>query len=90
MDDFVVRLRIERRRGAVRQLVGAALVASVVPFVWLVGANLAWILSAPLAGGMSVGGIVLFARGTQTVHRATMRLSAAKQIRQLPAARVVS
>jgi hypothetical protein len=86
MDEFVIRLRMERRRGLVRQALGAGLCGLIVPFALLT--NLAWIATAPLFGVFAVGGIIVFMRGTQTVSRSTMRLRAAKQIRQLPVARI--
>lgn len=90
MDEFVVRLELERRRGVGRQAIGVALCSAVVPFVWLLGVSAAWLLATPLAGGLAVGGVVVFVRGTQMVSRATLRLRAARRVRQLPAARIVS
>jgi cellobiose-specific phosphotransferase system component IIC len=89
MDEFVVRLRIERWRGVKRQVLGLALAASVVPFMWLLGISGAWVLATPLVGGLLVGGSIQFLRGTAAVHQATRRLHAARQIRLLPVARII-
>jgi hypothetical protein len=82
-------LRIQRRRGVKLQIGGLGLAAIVVPFV-IGGVAMPWTMAAPIAASLAFAGTIMFARGTIVVSRMTRRLAAAKQIRALPAARVVA
>jgi hypothetical protein len=85
IDDFVVQLKLQRKRSVVLQVMGAVLVGLTIPLA----------LALPMAmnllplGVFGIAGTIAIARGSFGVARATRRLHAVAELRQLPAARVV-
>ncbi len=71
------------------QLLGLGLL-SLTLLMWIVtgGIELAFQLGILASGATTIGGIVMFARGTQQVVRTTRHLRTATAMRQLPVARL--
>jgi len=89
IDDFVVQVRLQRRRGVWWQLIGASTAGLAVPLGWLVSSSLAWVLILPVVGASLLVGAVVFGCGTRLMLQSTRRLRNVAELRQLPAARVV-
>jgi hypothetical protein len=85
IDDFVVRLKLQRRRSITLQVVGTLLIAVTVPVVFA----LPMALGLLQMGVFTVAGTIALARGSLGVAQATRRLRAVAELRQLPTARIV-
>jgi hypothetical protein len=86
LDGFRRRLEVSRKRGAVLQLGGTAMMA---PLALLLafGSGM-WLVPALASVGVAIGGLVIAVRGTRQLQQSTKRLRALAELRQLPAARV--
>lgn len=88
MDEFVVRLKLARRRGMVFQLIGAGLLAVTGAAWWFLREIDGGAVMAVVSGSVStIGGIGIFGRGTVQVAQMTRRLRTVEAMRQLPVAR---
>ncbi len=89
MDQFVVQLKLRRKRGFLQQLVGLALFA-LTAIAWYAMHNIdGGIVMTVLSSSICmIGGIGIFGRGTLQITQSTRRLRAVDEMRRLPVARI--
>jgi hypothetical protein len=86
----IARLRGTRTSAITLQACGAITLASVLPWLTIVSGGSSWIIIATILIPMQVvGGLTMLARGSARLRTASRQLRAARQLAQLPVARVV-
>jgi len=86
----ITRLRGARASAITLQACGVITLATVLPWLTIVSGGSSWIIVATILIPMqAVGGLTMLARGSARLATATRQLRAAKQLAQLPVARVI-
>ena len=90
MDQFVVQLKLRRKRGFLQQLVGVGLFA-LTTISWFALRNIdgGLVMTVLSSSVCLIGAFGMLGRGTLQVVQSTKRLHAVTALRQLPVARVL-